>query len=263
MTGDVSVSKQLTTPSVNVPTWCKPDMIKKIEYRDQRESILAGEHCCIVASSGMLIGGKSVDYVKHLVRDPRNLIAITGYQAEGTPGRALDDLRVQKDSENRVWFLDNERFDVKCRVERYSLSAHADSKELLELVKKVEPRKLFLVHGDAEARKELSKSVRKVCPTADVKCPKNGRAYPVRKRIGIARGRKLSSDRILREVAAYVRKMEMQGPLRVQELAEIWFGTEGITPLAVKFFGLCLSWCPLFFVPDLEFPDLFRLKQPI
>lgn len=239
------------------------DMIKKVPRDTKPASILAEGPCCIVASSGMLVGGKSAAYAKYLVRNPRNLIAITGYQTEGTPGRALDDLRVQKDSENRIWFLDNERFDVKCRVERYSLSAHADSKELLELVKKGQPRKLFLVHGDAEARKELSKSVRKACPTVDVKLPKNGRAYTVRKRIGIARGRKLNSDRILREVAAYVRKIERKGLFSIQELAEIWFGTEGITPLAIKFFGLCLSWCPLFFIPDLEFSDLFRLKQPI
>ena len=101
----------------------------------------------------MLNGGKSIAYAKQLVANPKNLIAITGYQAEGTAGRALDDLRKQEDSENRVWFLDNERFDVKCEVERYSLSAHADSTELIELVRKVQPRKQFLVHGHERGEK--------------------------------------------------------------------------------------------------------------
>ena len=236
------------------------DMIKKVESPDERESILAGEPCCIVASSGMLIGGKSVDYAKSLASDPENLIAITGYQAEGTPGRALEDLRKQKNLENRLWSLDDERFDVKCRLERYVLSAHADSNKLLALVKKVQPRKLFLVHGDAEARGELFKSVCKVClAVVDVKLPENGGVYPIKKRVGISRGRQLSHDRILSEVAVFVQKMGGEGPFRVRELAEIWFGTEGITPVGVAFFKWCLSLESRFF--ERRSGNVFFLRQ--
>ena len=234
------------------------DIIKKVEPRDARESILAGEPCCIVASSGMLNGGISNYYASKLVSNRKNLIAITGYQAKGTPGRAIEDLSKQEDPENRVWFLDDERFDVKCQVERYRLSAHADSKELLDLVEKVQPRKLFLVHGDAEARGELFKSVRKACPAVDVKFPKNGQVYPVKKRVGISRGRRFSNDRIS-EIAAFVRKMERNGPFRVWELAEIWFGTEAITPAVVKFFEWCLSLETRFF--ERGTGNVFHLRQ--
>ena len=235
------------------------DMIKKVESPDERESILAGEPCCIVASSGMLNGGISNDYASKLVSNQKNLVAITGYQAEGTPGRELEDLRKQKDLENRLWSLDDERFDVKCQVERYRLSAHADSKELLDLVEKVQPRKLFLVHGDAAARKELSKSVRKACPAVDVKRPENGGVYPIKKRVGISRGRQLRHDRIISEVAAFVRKMERNGRFRVCELAEIWFGTEAITPLSVAFFKWCLSLETQFFARESD--NVFSLRQ--
>lgn len=355
MTGDVSVSKQLTIPSVDVPTWCKPDvmvmestygnrrhevtrpeeakrlvndvantikeggtvllpafavgrsqevililkqamereeipefpvyvdgmvrdingiysqfadelqrplrrkaeqgeplfysgMIEEVQRNTKPESILAKGPCCVVASSGMLVGGKSIVYAKHLAQNEKNLIAITGYQAEGTQGRALEGLRKQNNPENRMWSIDDETdVHVKCRIERYSLSAHADKDELIDLVRKVQPRKLFLVHGDAEARGELFKSVCKAWPAVDVKLPENGQAYTVKKQIGIAGGRKLSSDRILREVAAFVQKMERQRPFRVRELAEIWFGTEAITPIAVKFFEWCLSLESRFF----------------
>ena len=217
------------------------DMIKKVESPDERERILAGEPCCIVASSGMLNGGISNYYASKLVANRKNLIAITGYQAEDTAGRALEDLSKQRDPENRAWFLDDERFDVKCQVERYRLSAHADSKELLALVEKAQPRTLFLVHGDAKARGKLFKSVCKACPAVDAKLPENGQTYPVKKRVGISRGRQLSHDRILSEVAAFVRKMGGERPFRVRELAEIWFGTEELTPIAVKFFEWCVS----------------------
>ena len=203
---------------------------------------MTGEPCCIVASSGMLIGGMSSEYAKHLASDPKNLIAITGYQAEGTPGRALLDLSEADESTDPVWKLkDDESVHVKCQVKRYSLSAHADSKELLTLVEEVQPRTLFLVHGDAKARGKLFKSVCKACPAVDAKLPENGQAYLVKKRVGISRGRQLSHDRILSEVAAFVRKMGGERPFRVRELAEIWFGTEGLTPIAVKFFEWCVS----------------------
>ena len=222
------------------------DKIKEVPRNYKPEDILAEGPCCIVASSGMLNGGKSIAYAKQLVANRKNLIAITGYQAEGTPGQALEDLRKRKNSEDRVWFLDDERFDVKCEVERYSLSAHADSEELLALVEKVQPRKLFLVHGDAEARGELFKSVRKAFPSIDVKLPENGQKYSIEKWDGIGRGRRLSTDRI-REVAAFVRKRNLKGPFRIRELAEIWFGSEAITEIVVKFFEWCLSLDRKFF----------------
>ena len=120
------------------------DMIKKVESRDETDSILSGQPCCIVASSGMLIGGKSSFYAQRLAFNPKNLIAITGYQAEGTPGRALWDWVESGKPPDQMWQLkDKDPVSVKCKVEKYSLSAHADSQEMLDLVKKVQPRKLF------------------------------------------------------------------------------------------------------------------------
>ncbi|MCY4568875.1 MAG: MBL fold metallo-hydrolase [Candidatus Poribacteria bacterium] len=235
------------------------DVIKKVESPDARENILAGEPCCLVASSGMLNGGISNYYASKLVSCRENLIAITGYQAEGTPGRALYDLRKQKDPENRVWFLGDKRFDVKCQVERYRLSAHADSKELLDLVEKVQPRKLFLVHGDAVARGELFKSVRKACPAVDVILPENGKVYRIEKSIGIARGRRHTMERVLSEVHAHLLKIEKKGAFQVRELVEFWFGREAITEVVVRIFKWWLSLDKKFFEPDGS-SNLFRLR---
>ena len=233
------------------------DVIQPVRQGTQCQEILSGEPCCIIASSGMLIGGKSVAYAKALVRDPNNLIAITGYQAEGTPGRALLDCVKAGEPADTLWEPKGcEPLRVQCEVKRYSLSAHADRNELRTLVENVQPRTLFLVHGDQGARKALSKSIRQACPAVDVKLPKNGQAYTIR--IGISRGRRLSHDRILSEVAAFVRKMGWERPFRVRELAEIWFGTEELTPIAVKFFEWCLSLEGRFFEngPD----DLLHLR---
>lgn len=180
-------SGELTPPLQREAERCEDlfysNAIREITSQDERDSILAGPPCCIVASSGMLISGSSsYYYAKHLAPHSKNMIAITGYQAIRTPGRRLLDQRVLE--------LDNETpRTVECQVESYSLSAHADRNELTRVVEKVQPRTLFLVHGDADARRELSKSVREACPNVDLHLPENGRIY-------LARGiRKYQDDR--------------------------------------------------------------------
>ena len=239
------------------------DAIQRVSSKKESESLLEGTPCCIVASSGMLIGGKSSFYAKHLAKEPKNLIAITGYQAEGAPGRELWDwVEEAGRPSDWMWQLnDQESVDVKCQVEKYSLSAHADSTELIELVEKVQPRKLFLVHGAAGARDELFKSVRKRFPDIDVKLPENGKSYSVGKQDGLCKGRRLRCDRILSEVFDFVRKMERKGPFRVRELTEIWFGTESTTQIAVMFFQWCLSLDVRYF--ERRSDDLFYLRQPV
>ena len=243
------------------------DTIRQVPPDYDRDSVSSWEPCCIVASSGMLIGGRSKGYADRLVSNPKNLIAITGYQAKGTPGRALLDLAEQNDSTDREWTLNDETKEtsvpMKCRVERYFLSAHADKDQLTGLVEKVKPRRLFLVHGDKDARKELSQSVRKTSPDVEVKLPKNGRKYTVTKQAGIAGGRQLWSDRILSELYAFLVKMGAKGPFRVRELTEMWFGTEETTPIAVKFFHWCLSLDSRFFVRDSKDSNSFRLKPTV
>ena len=238
------------------------DTIIPVTTNCDRDNVLSGEPCCIVASSGMLNGGRSEGYAKQLVRNPKNLIAITGYQAEGTPGRALLDQAEQNDSTDREWALkkDGTKLSVKCRVKRYSLSAHADRNQLTELVQRVQPRNLFLVHGDQKARKELSESVRKTSPDVEVKRPRNGRKYTVTKQEGIAEGRRLWSDRILSELYDFLMKKGFKGPFRVRDLTEMWFGTEETTPITVQFFHWCLSLDWQFFVQDRKDSNLFRLK---
>ena len=232
--------------------------VQSVTCEAKRNSVSSGKPCCIVASSGMLIGGRSSFYAEKLAGDPKNLIAITGYQAKGTPGCKLEALANGGESDEQVWQLNGESVCVKCQVERYSLSAHADRDELIGLVEKVQPHKLFLVHGDKDARRKLSRSVQKTSPNVGVKLPKNGCKYTYTKRVGIARGREFCRYRIS-EVYDLVMNLGSKGPFRVRELAEMWFGTEKMTLINEKVFHLSLKWCwQEFFVPDRRSPDLFH-----
>ena len=110
----------------------------------------------IIASSGMLTGGRVVHHLQRLVQDPRNLIALVGYQAAGTRGRSL----LTGAQTIRMY---GENVPVRARVVSIEgLSAHADRDELLRWVGTAPrpPETIFLTHGEPEASKALGRAVK-------------------------------------------------------------------------------------------------------
>jgi len=106
----------------------------------------------IVSSSGMLSGGRILHHCRQRLPDARNTLLMTGYQAEGTLGRALLDgattVRIHKGE-----------VPVLAEVARLKgMSGHADARELLRWVDgmKPKPREVFVTHGEEEAAKALA-----------------------------------------------------------------------------------------------------------
>ncbi len=48
-----------------------------------------GRPAVVIAASGMVSGGRVVNYLKHMLGDERHCVLFTGYQAPGTPGRDI------------------------------------------------------------------------------------------------------------------------------------------------------------------------------
>jgi metallo-beta-lactamase family protein len=110
----------------------------------------------ILSASGMLNGGRIVHHLVRRLPDPDTVLLFVGYQAEGTLGRRI--LEGAKD----VQVLGHS-VHVAARIEEIpALSAHADSKELLEWLAAIpeKPREVFLVHGEDRARAAFSDSIR-------------------------------------------------------------------------------------------------------
>ena len=97
----------------------------------------------IVASSGMMTGGRILHHLKRRLPDPRNTIVLGGFMAEGTRGRRLQE---------GAKFLRIHGQDIPVRAavaEMSALSGHAGRGELLRwLAKLPAPRKVFLTHGE-------------------------------------------------------------------------------------------------------------------
>lgn len=141
-----------------------------------RESILSGKPGCIVASSGMLIGGASSWYAERLVSNEKNAIFITGYQDEESPGRKL--LQIADGLEDTI-DLNGKTMPIKCRIDKYGLSAHADASEMNRFVETLKPTYTLLVHGDDDARNQLGGMIDpRYAPTL----VENGETYPFEKR---------------------------------------------------------------------------------
>ena len=138
---------------------------RAVNYIKQR-----GHPCVVIAASGMCAGGRMVNYLKALIGDPRTDILFIGYQAAGTPGRAI-----QRHGPQGGWVeLDGQRFDIRAGVYTISgYSAHADQHNLVNFVRRmrVKPSQIRIVHGDDDAKAELQRQYRALLPTAEVSIP--------------------------------------------------------------------------------------------
>ena len=127
----------------------------------------------IIASSGMLTGGRVLHHLERLAPDPKNLIALVGFQAEGTRGRALlggaTSLR-----------LHGHDVPVRARVLSVEgLSAHADANELMRWFHTAPtlPRTAFVTHGEVPAAQALALRIEQAGATAHV--PRMGEQFDV------------------------------------------------------------------------------------
>ncbi|WP_305046407.1 MBL fold metallo-hydrolase RNA specificity domain-containing protein [Geoalkalibacter sp.] len=110
--------------------------------------------CVVIAGSGMCAGGRIVNYLKALLGEPSTDVLFVGYQAAGTPGRAIQ----QYGPRGGYVVLDGARRDIRAQVHTLSgYSAHADQKYLLNFVQRMRrrPRVVHLVHGEATAKAAL------------------------------------------------------------------------------------------------------------
>jgi Cft2 family RNA processing exonuclease len=162
--------------------------VKAVETPAERERILAGPACCIIASSGMLSGGPSAFFAARLVDRPEASILITGYQDEEAPGRKLLDAAA---GVSGTLILEGKPVALRCRVEKYALSAHADGDELAGMVGALKPRTVALVHGNAEARAALAARLR---DQTAVLLPRDGETVQVAGRRSQTAGANLASN---------------------------------------------------------------------
>src|SRR5262249_27089375 len=108
--------------------------------------------CVIISASGMCEGGRILHHLLHSLGDAKNTVVFVGFQGQGTLGR-----RIRDGAEIVNVFGE----PVRVRAEIVALegfSAHADQREILGWVARLEPmpRTIFIVHGEAGPAETLA-----------------------------------------------------------------------------------------------------------
>jgi metallo-beta-lactamase family protein len=105
----------------------------------------------IIAGSGMVTGGRVLNYLQEYVGRPETTVLFVGYQAEGTRGRKLQDGTHEVKIYGRY-------YPVKAQIETiHGLSAHGDQKDMLNWLSEIKnkPEKIFVIHGEKQAAETL------------------------------------------------------------------------------------------------------------
>jgi metallo-beta-lactamase family protein len=125
----------------------------------------------IIASSGMMTGGRILHHLRQRLPDERNTVLVVGYMAPGTRGRRLLEGA-------RALRIHGRDVAVRAAVEEISaLSGHADRDELLRWTADLPPpRRTFLTHGELPAARALADALRGTRGW-DVAIPRMGQTF--------------------------------------------------------------------------------------
>ena len=137
-------------------------IFKRVGSQEERMKVIEETGpCVIIATSGMLTGGPSVEYLKHLCDNPRNSMGFVNYQGDGSMGR-----RIQL-GEREFTFSDGgkpEMLQIKMQVHTVEgFSGHSSRNQLMNFVAKCEPRpkKVIVNHGENSRCLDLASSIHK------------------------------------------------------------------------------------------------------
>jgi hypothetical protein len=126
----------------------------------KRDEVLNDPNPAIVmATSGMLEGGPSVEYFKELAPDPKNKIIFVSYQINGTLGRRVLDGNVSDvsmmDKSGRVKVV-----PIRCQTQKIDgFSGHSDFNQIMNFVARVKPKRVLVNHGERSKSENVASAV--------------------------------------------------------------------------------------------------------
>lgn len=144
-----------------------------ITPEDSKAAIGDSSPKVILASSGMLTAGRSLRWVQNVLPKQEDCILFVGYAGGDTLAGKIKNCREQKTIN-----INGKSFKNKCQiVDLHSYSSHMQRKDLLNYYKGINTEKIYLVHGDTQARLEFKEDLEKEFE----KCLKSTRVVIVNK----------------------------------------------------------------------------------
>jgi len=138
------------------------DIFKRVGSSQERKKVIEGPSCVVLATSGMLVGGASVEYFREFAGNRRNSICFVCYQGVGSLGR-----QVQEGLKEVKMVNEGKEEEVKVNLEIHTiegLTAHSGRNQLLAFVNKCQPKpkKVIVNHGEASKCLDLASTIYKL-----------------------------------------------------------------------------------------------------
>ncbi len=119
---------------------------KRVGGKKERDEVIDGKPCVILATSGMLVGGPSVTYLKELAGNKKNQLIFVCYQGPGSLGHTI------QSGETRLK-IEGEKKEIELKMDVHTiagLTGHSGFNEIIGYVEKMRPtpRRIIVVHGE-------------------------------------------------------------------------------------------------------------------
>ncbi len=139
------------------------EVFKQVGSQKEMQDVIdSGDSCIIMATSGMLVGGASVEYFKAFAENQKHSLVLTCYQGEGSLGRRLEN--GEREMSFAVSGSRSEVLRVKLDVHAiYGFTGHSSRVQLMSFMHKLDPRprRVICVHGESSKCLDLASSIHK------------------------------------------------------------------------------------------------------
>jgi len=138
------------------------EYFETVSAQEERLDIIKGGPCIILATSGMLIGGPSVQYLKELANNAKNSLIFVSYQVSGTLGN-----RIQRGFKEFTYVDAKGRTQlVRINLNIFTLegfSGHSSRSQISQFLRRIQPRpkKVLVCHGEESKTISLSTMIHK------------------------------------------------------------------------------------------------------
>lgn len=137
------------------------EIFKRVGSHKERKGVMLETGACLIlATSGMLMGGPSVEYLKGLSENKNNSLIFSCYQPPGSMGH-----RIRAGEKNIAMQVDGktQMIQMKMEIHKVEITNHSDRRQLMNYVKRCNPspRKVIVVHGESSRCLDLASSIHK------------------------------------------------------------------------------------------------------
>ncbi|MFH1326947.1 MAG: LAGLIDADG family homing endonuclease [archaeon] len=138
------------------------DIFSRVGSPQERKKVIEGGPCIVLATSGMLVGGSSVEYFKNFAGNKKNSIVFVCYQGVGSLGR-----QIQEGFKDVKMIVDGKEEMIKVELEVHTLvgfSAHAGRSELIGFFNNMrpKPKRIIINHGEVSKSLDLASALYKL-----------------------------------------------------------------------------------------------------